>query len=349
MKMSAKHIGYFVVAVVAAVGVIAGVYYGLNLEAVGPIDLALEYRGVETPAKLWLNGYFGHFFQFEQFGNTIWLAIPILFWIMLNAKKRTRVEWAFLLFYLVGIVIVTVHGYQTYRYKFTLFPLVIPFILYYLHQIFAREEYKVLRSCTLLVIAALALFNAWYFGVLWFFFYQVWFLALPLALYFAWIFARSKKHRKIGIVIAVVLVGGFSAYTFKALQQGPSQLVDKIRNHTFLNRTIPTQLFQTIEELDLGNGAILTNNSPNIYYYTNAKAIYYKGVLDWSYQINDSITGGRTPHAVAVYVRDSLNCDYVLSSPFQDHFNATFRTFIAEECDTIIFDEPGYVLVKIRP
>lgn len=338
----------FVLGSVVATCVIFLVYYLVELEPKGAVDAAKAYRDVETFGKLWLNGYGGHFFHFLYFGNLNWLAIPVVLVMLANFKKLSREAWAFLIVYGACVLIVMVHGYFTYRYKYTLSFLVIPFILYAGYQFFSRESLKHLRGWFMLVLLALAAYNAWKYKIIFNILIYTSFLVMPFLLYFAYVFFRSKKYPKLGKVVALGCIAMFSLWGVKQLLKPSDKVADTFNKRTFFNHRMPWQVFSALDTIDYSKGMVLTNNSPGVYYFTNTKAVYYKGVMDWCYATNDSITGGRTPAEVADYLKDSLNINYVVSSAFQDSFNATFTAFLVKECDRVIEDDPAFSLYRIR-
>ena len=45
-------------------------------------------REINTPLKLWLNGYLGIFLRFDKFGIINWLMFPLLAYFAFNIQKR---------------------------------------------------------------------------------------------------------------------------------------------------------------------------------------------------------------------------------------------------------------------
>lgn len=119
----------------------------------------LENRGIETPIKLWLNGYFGLFFGFKSNGNIIWL-LPLLLIFAWNKVKQYATLKYFMAFYILLFMLIALKGYINGRYQFTLVPVSIISIIFLIKEIF--DEVKLQQKLFYLLLG-LTLFNTLYF------------------------------------------------------------------------------------------------------------------------------------------------------------------------------------------
>ncbi len=120
-----------------------------------------ENRGIETPLKLWLNGYLGVFFGFKSNGNIIWLLPLLLLFAWPKLKQSLSVK-LFLTFYLLLFVIIAVKGYINGRYQFTLVPISIMGIVLLVKELFEEK----LQQKFFYLLIAFTLFNTLYFTAL---------------------------------------------------------------------------------------------------------------------------------------------------------------------------------------
>lgn len=120
-----------------------------------------ENRGIETPLKLWLNGYLGVFFGFKSNGNIIWL-LPLLFFFAWAKLKESLTVKLFLVFYLLLFMLIAVKGYINGRYQFTLVPVSIMAIVLLVKELFEEK----LQQKFFYLLIAFTLFNTFYFTAL---------------------------------------------------------------------------------------------------------------------------------------------------------------------------------------
>ena len=128
------------------------------------------FRDVDTDAKRWLNGHLGMFFRFRYFGNVVWMALPILVFLLFTFRRRERWQLALMFVLTVLLIIIGLKGARNARYQFTVFPILLTMTL-----TFFWEEMKYaarwVRLLLLLFLAGLCLFNIvhylnWY-GFFW--------------------------------------------------------------------------------------------------------------------------------------------------------------------------------------
>lgn len=115
----------FLVAAILSILFIGFIYDTLS-EVTPGADLNLQARKIETPIKLWLNGYLGAFFAFNYLGNINWLMIPLAITYYLVAKPTVnRKHYAFVALIAFALMLIGLKGYFNPRYAFTLLPLFI--------------------------------------------------------------------------------------------------------------------------------------------------------------------------------------------------------------------------------
>jgi hypothetical protein len=121
--MKAKSYIYFFIIVLLSVVFIYFIYELLAVVTPGA-DLNLQARKIETPTKLFLNGYLGVFFAFNYLGNMNWLLIPMLpLYYILAKPKLKRSHYVFFIIVLFAVALIGFKGFFNPRYAFTLLPL----------------------------------------------------------------------------------------------------------------------------------------------------------------------------------------------------------------------------------
>ncbi|MFN4234537.1 MAG: hypothetical protein ACK4IK_07000 [Bacteroidia bacterium] len=138
--------------------VISFIYFVVTTSYTGlPLSDA-ENRGIDTPLKLWLNGYLGVFFGFKSNGNIIWL-LPVFIIIAWNKVKSNIQVKYFIAFYVLLFLLIAVKGYINGRYQFTLVPISIISMVFLIKEVFDESNQKKLFY----LLIALSLFNTLYF------------------------------------------------------------------------------------------------------------------------------------------------------------------------------------------
>ena len=99
-------------------------------------------RSIETPAKLWLNGFLGLFFRTRMFGFLNWLMIPILIYFFLTIRKRHLWQRALFFVYILSVIIIGLRGYKNGRYALTLFPVTIVAVVWFAWDFFRQKPTK---------------------------------------------------------------------------------------------------------------------------------------------------------------------------------------------------------------
>lgn len=122
-------------------------------------DLNLIGRQIDTPLKLWLNGYLGVFFNFKFMGPLTYLLLPCLFVFFLNLKKKDRWEIALIGLYLFAVLLIGIKGYFNFRYRFTLFPASILLLFYFTWKTFQEQRLTPYRNYAVLFLLFLTIIN----------------------------------------------------------------------------------------------------------------------------------------------------------------------------------------------
>lgn len=95
----------------------------------GSFDSFKKEREINTPWKLWLNGYLGLYFRLRWVGALNWLALPLAAVFMWTMRKRRPWEMALFIVYFLSVALIAVFGYFNGRYALTLVPFTIAAVL----------------------------------------------------------------------------------------------------------------------------------------------------------------------------------------------------------------------------
>lgn len=116
-------------------------------------------RDIETPIKKIINGYLGQFFRFKYFNSINWLIIPIILYLIINHKKRKKIELAFIFFYILSSLLILLKGYINFRYQLTLQPITLIFIFYYTYEIISNYKINKIKPYLASFLLFLILIN----------------------------------------------------------------------------------------------------------------------------------------------------------------------------------------------
>ena len=137
MKLS-KTIAYFLV----VISIMVGVY--ILIEAVPSADANPDMvrRRIETPIKLWLNGYLGSFFNFFAVGNLTWVSLIFIPYYCFQKGKLQSWEKAMVFFLFLGVIIIGVGGYFNSRYQLTLMPFFVGAIFFVISKFVVNKNIR---------------------------------------------------------------------------------------------------------------------------------------------------------------------------------------------------------------
>jgi hypothetical protein len=113
-------------------------------------------RNIDSPSKLWLNGYLGIFFRNHEFGYLNLLFLPCLLYIILLWEKFSRAAKAALIVYIFSAILIGIKGFLNSRYAFTLYPFTIISIFWLFHDFLERVN-KIFNKRNLLRFRVLSI------------------------------------------------------------------------------------------------------------------------------------------------------------------------------------------------
>ncbi|MCB0410757.1 MAG: hypothetical protein KDD29_11100, partial [Flavobacteriales bacterium] len=295
--------------------------YSLSLQRVFDAeDVNLVQRNIETPIKLWFNGYLGAFFRIKNVGNLnlfvlIALAIAFLRFNKLNDTYRI----AIIAFSIVSIV-VALKGYFNSRYQMTLLPLftVITFIFLWLNVL--KESSHIRRLWIYGVILAFVGFNSFFF----------------LALYYADSkVAEDNRDSYFSI---------FSERLKLHLYGDTDSTISSIKKDQNIYK-----LFTFLEDSIGYDNVILNNNIPSLYYYTAGRYHYY-----WCGDDLLFLKEGKVPllenrefEEVYKYLVDSLGCHFIVSDYNYDMYNQDWLNFVNRYGRIRFFSRYNFIVYEL--
>lgn len=117
-----------------------------------------EYKNIDSPVKLWLNGYLCLFFNFRYMGNINWLILPLLIIFIADIRKRKRSEAALFTVYILSVLLIGIKGYFNFRYALTLVPITIMAAMFLGWEFLSKFDRPVRRS-VYVFLSVVVLFN----------------------------------------------------------------------------------------------------------------------------------------------------------------------------------------------
>jgi len=108
--------------------------------------------------ELWLKCYLGILFNFKEFGNLSWLAIPLFVYFLITIKKRKRWEMAIAFVFILSCLSLGIKGHGYSRYLFTLYPFTLTLIFLFGWEFIKKKSYY-LKIGIFAICGILVLFN----------------------------------------------------------------------------------------------------------------------------------------------------------------------------------------------
>ena len=342
------------VALVLFVCLIFNIYFILDYVDPSITDQNMIARGIETPIKMILNGYLGHFFAFSYLGNLNWLMLPILLYFLVTIKQRTRWEIALFAFYLIAIALICVKGYFNRRYAVTLLPVTLTIVVYYLW-----EAMKFLRF--------LKLFKYIVFFILIVIFYNdikyVFHLGKPKITIAEKIHEPLSYRLKMKIIKSYHSIDSITNLAFEKPQNIPIYTFYFFKNivvsnfYLIYNRTLyfkskPNEMIAYINQLKMNKeDRILNNNLPLQYYYTNKRGLYYWCEDDDYYtpKGKSKLLAKYQGAQLSKHLLNDLRCKYIFSFDVYNLYNMDWFNYLNNYCTVVFCDDSGYLLYKINP
>jgi hypothetical protein len=330
-----KYTLYVLAGMLCVVLVLLGVYTIIDFVPALITDSNLTSRGIDSPAKMWLNGYLGHFFRFKFLGNINWLMLPILVHFFITIKKRERWEMALVFMFLLSILLIAVQGFFNYRYAQTLMPFTTVLVLVSIWRFFDENKIQFLRKYVMGFLVILVLFNTWH--------------------YLPWGGNAGKvtliEDQEIVTQETVAVPTEQAAYKSKrevfkeALLSGNIPNLRDNRTPFLGHPDLPADLLEYIQNLELAPGdQFLTNNISMIYYYTDQKAMYYWCLDDVYCDVAGyhQLFEKRSADQVYTHLRHSLHCSHVLTRDIYNTYSKPWNEFLQQYATLSFKDQLGF-------
>jgi len=325
-------------------------------------DVNLIHRRIETPIKFWMNGYLGHFFNFKYLGNINWLLLPLSLFAFLKLNYFNQ-EWkkSFAVAYLLALVLISVKGYFNARYQLTLLPITLSALLYFLWLYLEHQDLQTFKKFVLMLIMGLVFIND-VFGIL--------FLreSSKSVLYQDRQGLVARVNKRINYYInyidsiphKIAYLENKSKTAAYILQHHRLLLVQHLINYVdslshkiaYLENKSKTPAYPVIDFIRKeipDDERFLVNNLPMLYYYTNKKGVYYWCGDDTYYTKNgrSRLMENRSIEQMMLFIKDSLNCNYLLSTPTYNKYDSKFEEFTRTYCKPIFLDLGEFVVYEI--
>jgi|688.fasta_scaffold64544_3 hypothetical protein len=322
-------------------------------------DANLIARGIETPGKLWLNGYLGLFFAFGYMGNINWLALPVLLYLLFSIRNRPHWQKALILFFVLAVCLVGLKGYFNRRYALTLLPMTLSLVVYATWRL--SEHFRLLPYMRLVLFIGLL-------GIL-----------ANDARYFLNLHKEQKQVEILEpegpgllerIENKIHWMGSLGPVIKKRVRNfwrkpellGPFLKV-KIKNialtlpnywvyveKPFVFKQKPEMMMAFIKNLKLEKGErILNNNLPIQWHFTEQRGIYYWCEDDDYYTAKGKakLLAKYKGYELSKHLVNDLKVRYILSFKPYDDYNLEWKNYLKNFCITAYIDHSQYVLYKV--
>jgi hypothetical protein len=304
-------------------------------------DINLILRRIDTPYKVWLNGYIGFLFNVKYVGLLNWLLIPLgIYYFRKNTERLSPQLKAILLALSLITLLIAVKGFFNVRYQLSLYPVSIILFLFLLSD-FIRDNFKdKVYSIFFFISFLIVLNNMMYLSLL---------QEKPLV-------KRMSNEKKGFLSEMRQKIYNFQNLpdTIKNFNQSNNQLSKALFFLNYLDtcgrkNEKPYVVLDFIDKLK-NESKILVNNFPMLYYYTGKRGVYYWSGDDTYFGKNGvrPLLNGRTDEQITKFVKDSLQCRYVLSSHAYNLYNERFHKWIGKYGKPICFDASDFILYEIQ-
>jgi|GEM_PF-6237599 len=140
-KIGKKRIILFSSFVLLVLLIIIGIGYHIYSDSYEYLNTVNNrIRGIDSPIKLWLNGYLGIFFRIKKFGFLPSLMIPILIVFLWNFHRRENWQKILFFVYILTAMLIGHFGYGNYRYAFTLYPATVVVIFLFTEDMLSHTK-----------------------------------------------------------------------------------------------------------------------------------------------------------------------------------------------------------------
>jgi hypothetical protein len=317
--------------------VISSVLYAFLTREIEGADVNMVAREIETIDKLWLNGYLGHFFRLNYFTLFNGLLLPIIVFDLINIKKANQVKKAFLLVYVLCLILVGAKGFFNSRYTLTLFPISSVYLIVTMVDYLKVKKMDVVLRVLPYLITTICFF---------------WFVREV----FIWT-AQSEP------VIETVYdtVPGYKVVVVKGNKSSISKLMNALIFDAYPNYKVNKgTAYKTIPEFDIYDdivlhhnktkGKVLVNNLPGVFYHTKVKGVYYWAGDDLIFDDKGRyhLFKGRNLEEVKRLLVDELQVSYIYTSESYNLYSKDFNQFLQEHCTLIKEGKYAYQFFQIN-
>ncbi|MBN1462433.1 MAG: hypothetical protein JW922_01995 [Paludibacteraceae bacterium] len=273
----------------------------------------LTSREIETLPKMVINGYLGQFFRFSKVGISVWLVFPALIYYTATYKKRKKHELAMIFSYFLSAILISVGGYDNFRYQLSLLPIALIIVFSALYEILDKLNYGDIL---------------------------IKYLAILLLLTIAYDINTAESYSNLIVdEMKISYKVGNRLNLHEIRPAGKNDIPEDILN---------TLLY--IEGLNLPvNECVLVNNILIPYYYSNGAYVYYWSYKDiYHSEFGFSrLLSDNSFHEISNIIKDELGCGYVLNKHSYESYNLLFVKYL-QEMTEVVFESGDYVLYKIK-
>lgn len=275
-------------------------------------DVNMIARNIETPEKLVLNGYLGVLFGFKYSGNINWLILPLIAAYCIVSKNCLSIiknAGGMVVVFCLTFLLISLKGYFNPRYQFTLVPMLIFLVFYFVWLLFN----EILKNKKLLVFSVVYLFLLSFVN----FYFEV--LDVRFRRKYEEVFGKKTENVNVE----------------KSMQYGKEVIRVK-------------RLLDVIDTLKT-DGFFLVNNLPDFYYYTHKKGHYYWCGNDEFYSANGIVPlfNKYSEEEIWKVLLNEMNCEYIYTYKEYNKYNFGFEKFLENKCKLICADNDDRMLYKI--
>lgn len=301
--MQKRYITILLISLIAIMFVIFAIYE-MTEQTISDAPKNFQARNIETPVKLWLNGYLGTLFRFQYVGVINWLIIPLLILYLLRKKIRD-IPLPVLgigVFFIIAFGIIAWKGFFNYRYQFTLVPAFTFFIFLLVWLLFKDVDKKILYA-----------------------------IAIGLLLLNAGNFLRYVPYtRNINLKTMAKKV-------YYYIQE---YHINQPKNTANVNKKTVDDIYHYIDTMKT-KSLFLVNNLPGFYYYTSKQGLYYWSGVDLIYtrKGTEPLFAEKSDSLVLWQLTNIYGCRYILTAISYYGYNQRFDDFLNAYCTLVVQDK----------
>ncbi len=296
--------------------------YRLINQTVPNADKNLQAREIETPVKLWLNGYLGAFFSFNYLGNINWFLILLLPLYVFYVKQQENkysifypINKILLMFFFMSFILISLKGFFNHRYQFTLLPFLI-FFVFYLHWLLTSLDTSISK---------------------WKFSFAIFLVVLVLLNFLNQMFGDRFNEK----LYKTFNIGIKKSFNTSSIAQNEYQFNFEKACHVnnvlhYINYLKTTRYF-------------LVNNLPDFYYRTDKKGYYYWCEDDAFYSEHGikNLMNSDNMNDIKTKLLKQMNCKYIYTYKIYFNYSEVFDKFVLNNCKLIAYDDDYRMLFEI--